>query len=91
MTNTPSETIRAVRKPWYSWQSLVLSSISVCLVVIWFFMPVPAGYEGLAAKIIVGAIIILGVVNQYLREKAWRRLVSEEAPDLYKKLNATSS
>jgi hypothetical protein len=91
MTNIPSESIRAVCNPWHSWQSLVLSGISVCLVIAWFFMPVPTGYEGLVRKLIFGAFIVLGFVNQYLREKAWRRLVSEEAPDLYKKLNDTSS
>jgi len=91
MSITPSESLRAVRKPWYSWQSLVLSGICVCLVLAWAFMSVPQAYDSIARKIIIGALLVLGVVNQYLRDRAWRRLLAEEAPDLYRKLNDESS
>jgi hypothetical protein len=79
----------AVRKPWYSWQT---SSLSIPLVVVWLgglFLPsslLPVKWWNTTFLVVTFVVLFL---NQYYRDKAWRRLIELEAPELHRRLKGT--
>lgn len=78
--------LSAVRQPWYSWQAPFLHTAIVVLVTCAFFTPSFVTREVWWRVGWVVAVSILLMVNQYLRERAWRKLVEFEAPALHRKL-----
>jgi hypothetical protein len=81
----------AVRKPWHSWQTLFLQNAVLVLALCSYFAPsfsMPAKWW--RAGLLVASLVLL-VVNQHLREKAWRRLIEFEAPELDRKLKGTDA
>jgi len=83
--------INAVRKPWRSWQSTSLQTAMLALFLVSFFIPGSVVPKNWRRGIFLVCSMALLTINYYIREKAWRRLVEIEAPELHRKLNAPNA
>ena len=78
--------LEAVRRSWYSWQAPWLLIAVVAVWIVAFFMPASFSAERWLRAALVVLTLIAVLLNQYYRERAWRRLVALEAPALLRKI-----
>ena len=81
--------IAAIRTPWHRWQTSFLQTASVAVMVCWYFVPssfIPDKWSRGGFAVV---LLVLWTLNQYYRDKAWRRLIELEAPELHRKISGT--
>lgn len=84
--------IERVRIPWYRWQTPALELAAIAIMLCWFFAPQLSQPGNKYLNTAFAAVLLsLGFMNQYLREKAWRRLIESEAPALSREIDDPGS
>jgi len=89
--NDTRASLAAVRTPWSSWQTPLLQTMAVAVAVCWFFMASSIAQEKWSRVGFPSIFLVLWVLNTWYRERAWLKLIKDEAPELYKKIEKTDA
>jgi hypothetical protein len=83
--------LAALRTPWHKWQTPSLQLAAAAAVVGSFLMPSSLAAEKWSRATLLVVMLVLWVLNDYYRERAWRRFIELEAPELHRKLKGTDA
>jgi uncharacterized membrane protein YoaK (UPF0700 family) len=83
--------LAAVRMPWHKWQTSSLQLAAAILLMCSFAVPGSVVPEKWSRATLLVVALVLWILNDYYRERAWRRFIEREAPELYRKINRHSA